>query len=71
MSQFRGSQIYVSRTTRRMLSVIARAEGVDETADAVGERLLSETVENRYPALVALQKEIEVIESRMVEAIKK
>lgn len=67
---YRSSQICVTRETRRMLSAIARAEGAESSADAVGERLLSEAIEKRYPALVTLQKEIGAIESKMVEAIK-
>lgn len=67
---FRASQLYISRDTRRMLSVIARAEGGDATADAVGERLLSEAVATKYPALVNLQKKIKEVEDEMVKAVK-
>lgn len=67
---FRASQIYISRATRRSLSVIARAEGGESTADSVGDRLLSEHITSRYPALVALQKEIDAVEEKMVEAAK-
>lgn len=67
---FRASQIYISRATRRSLSVIARAEGGDASADSVGERLLSGAVATWYPALVALQKEIDAVEEKMVEAVK-
>lgn len=66
----RASQLYVSRETRRALSMIARAEGGDSTADSVGERLLSESITSRYPALVNLQKKIAEIELEMVEAVK-
>ena len=66
----RASQLYISRETRRLLSVIARAEGGESTADSVGERCLSEHITSRYPALVALQKKIEDVEKEMVQAIK-
>lgn len=66
----RSSQIFISRGTRRKLSMIARGEASDASADSVGERLLSETIETRYPALVALQKQIESIEEKMVESVK-
>lgn len=66
----RASQLYVSRETRRALSMIARAEGGDATADSVGERLLSESITSRYPAFVNLQRKIAEIELEMVEAVK-
>ncbi len=66
----RSSQIYITRETRRMLSIVARAEGTDCTADAVGERLLSETLTKSYPGLAALQKQIEGIEKQMIESVK-
>lgn len=67
---FRASQLYISRATRRMLSVIARAEGGDSTADSVGDRYLSEHIASRHPALAVLQKEIDTVEAKMVEAVK-
>jgi hypothetical protein len=67
----RSSQLYITRGTRRMLSVIARAEGGESSADAVGERLLSETLTTRYPALALIQKEIEALEEKMVESVRK
>jgi hypothetical protein len=67
----RGSQIYIARETRRLLSVIARSEGAESSADSVGDRLLSETLTSRYPGLVSLQKEIDVIEEKMVETAKR
>lgn len=51
--------------------MIARAEGADATADSVGERLLSEAVAERYPALLAFQNQIEGIEKQMVEEVQK
>lgn len=66
----RASQIYVSREVRRALSIIARAEGGDSTADSVGDRCLSEYVASRYPALTALQNKVKDVESEMVEAVK-
>lgn len=53
-----------------MLSVIARSEGTESSADAVGERLLLDVLSRDYPALVSLQKEIESIEEKMVESVK-
>lgn len=70
MSNIRASQIFISRGTRRALSIIARSEASDASADSVGERLLSETIEKSYPALVALQKQIDAIEEKMVESVK-
>lgn len=67
----RASQIYVTRTTRRMLSAIARAEGGESSADSVGERLLSETLKRDYAALILIQTEIDALESRMVQAVKR
>lgn len=67
---YRSSQICVTKATRRMLSAVARAEGEGSSTDAVGERLLSETLATRYPALAALQKQIDDIEAQMVEAVK-
>lgn len=69
-TQYRSSQIYISRNTRRCLSMIAKAEGDESSADAVGERLLSEKLSSSYPALMALQKKIESVEEEMVEAVK-
>ena len=66
----RSSQLYISRETRRLLSVIARAEGGESTADSVGERCLSEHITSRYPALVALQKKISEVEEEMIKAVK-
>lgn len=63
----RNSQIYVTRETRRLLSVIARSEGGEATADSVGERCLFEYITSRYPGLTALQNKIEEIETQMVE----
>lgn len=68
---FRATQIYVSRDVRRQLGAIARAEGGDATADSVADRLLSEMVATKYPALIALQKEIEAVEAKMLAAVKK
>lgn len=72
----RTSQIYISSATRRHLKMIALAEYKRQqvgtaipTADEMGERLLSETIAQRYPALAALQKEIDVIEAAMVESM--
>lgn len=67
---FRASQIYISASTRRNLRVIAKAEGPDTMVDEVGDRLLSEYIAMRYPALVSHQKKIEAIESEMVESVK-
>lgn len=53
-----------------MLSVIARAEGGDSTADSVGDRYLSEHIASRHPTLAALQKKIEDVEAEMVLAVK-
>lgn len=69
MSQFRASQLYISRDTRRLLSVIARAEGGDSTADSVGDRYLTEAIASKHPQLIELQKQIEEIERQMVETI--
>ncbi len=66
----RSSQIYITRETRRILSLVARAEGPESTADAVGERLLSETLTTRYPGLAVLHKQIEGIEKQMIDAIR-
>jgi hypothetical protein len=70
MSQFRASSIYISSATRRSLKMIARGEGVEKTADEVGDRLLSEVIAERYPGLVNLQKEIDALENDMIEKIK-
>jgi len=67
--QFRASQIYISAETRRNLRMIARGEGADKTADEVGDRLLSETIAQRYPALVIFQKQIDAIEKQMIEEV--
>lgn len=69
-TQYRSSQIYISRNTRRCLSMIAKAEGSESTADAVGERLLSSCLATSYPALMALQKRIDDVESEMVESVR-
>jgi len=66
----RASQIYVSRDTRRALSIIARAEGGDSTADSVGDKCLSEHITSRYPALAILQKKVKDVEEEMIEAVK-
>lgn len=70
MKTFRASQIYISTATRRNLRVIARSEGPERTADEVGERLLSETITERYPVLTSLQKQIEEIEGKMLTSLK-
>lgn len=69
MNQYRSSQIWITRNTRRCLSCIAKAEGNESTADSVGERLLSEKLQKDYSALMALQKKIESVEQEMVEAV--
>ncbi len=62
MSQFRAASIYISSATRRSLKMIARGEGVEKTVDEVADRLLSSVINERYPALVTLQKKIEELE---------
>lgn len=69
MSTFRASQIYISLSTRRNLRVIAKSEGPETTVDEVGDRLLSEYIAMRYPALTSHQKKIEEIEAEMVREI--
>lgn len=67
--KFRASQIYISSATRRSLKMIARGEGPEKTVDEVGDRLLSETIAKRYPALPSFQKQIEAIEDEMVKSV--
>lgn len=68
---FRASQIYVSAGTRRMLKLVARSEGPKKTVDEVGDRLLSEALTTRYPALALFQKQMEELESQTLESISK
>lgn len=70
MSGFRASQVYISLSTRRNLRVIAKSESPETTVDEVADRLLSEYISARYPALASLQKKVEDIESEMVETVK-
>lgn len=70
MSYIRKAELYVSFENRRACMMVARSEGAAVTADEVGDRLLSWALEQRYPALKALQKKIEDVEAEMVEAVK-
>lgn len=69
--QFRASSIYVSANTRNMLKIVARSEGPEKTVDEVADRILSESLTTRYPALVLFQKQIEELETQTLESISK
>lgn len=65
----RATQIYISTETRRNLWIIAKGLGL-ENADEAGERLLSDVIAEKYPALVAHQKKVKELELEMVEKMK-
>lgn len=65
----RATQIYISTETRRNLWIIAKGLGL-ENADEAGERLLSDVISEKYPALVAHQKKVKELELEMVEKMK-
>lgn len=66
---FRASSIYVSAETRRHLWIIAKGLGL-ENADEAGERLLSDVISEKYPALVSHQKKITELELEVIEGMK-
>ncbi len=71
---FRGGQLgqlYIKPETKRLLHVIAKARGLSETADEVGDILLSETIITKYPELSQYLDRIETIEQEMIVAIRK
>lgn len=49
---------------------MAKREGGESTADSVGDRVLSEYFHEKQPELVKQLKEIEKLESKLVEAVK-
>lgn len=66
---FRASSIYISRETKRHLWIVAKARGF-ENADEAGDKLLAETIAEKYPALVAHQKKIDAMEAEVIESVK-
>jgi len=72
MSLIRNDAVYVTRETRRMLRMIAKAKDspTPTTADQVADELLQACIRAKYPALVEADKEYKALEKRMIEAAK-
>lgn len=69
MSQFRATQVYVSIGMKQQLRLLAKAEGI-ESADEMAEKLLTDVINEKYPALVVHQKRIEELELAVIEGMK-
>lgn len=69
--QFRSSQIYIRHETRKLLRLIAKARGKDESVDEVGDELLTKAILAACPDLKSLVAEMESVEDKMVQAIAK
>lgn len=72
MSLVRNDSIYVRWRTRRRLKWIAKAASTSATtitADEVADRLLNEVIEQKYPRIGELEKQMEETEDRILEQL--
>lgn len=68
---FRGSQIYVKPETRKLLTLIAKARSLGETADELGDNMLMGSMIRDYPAVKDFLGRVEELEQQMMEEIRK